>query len=544
MSSNLYGLKLLSAMMFVLIVSELIDRRCVAADVLGEIRIVALKGDSFPGVPSDVRIEQFGFPRVDSLGRAAFKARLLQRVGDTVATNDTAIWTEIAPNDLRFVAREGGPVLDLNYTFNEVEPGENLLMSGGGSTYFIAGISNTVGPPNGSSGIFRFSAAAGLEFLAASSPIGAVIPTAGGPGVYFSNFLDFNESGDIAMQTEHGFGEILALQSGGELSTVTPTGSFPKINDNGDVVHRETGPEFVDNIVVWNHSALSSRIVASENEIAPGAGGAQFRALAGGGTFNNSDGVVTFTGQLLGAGVNESNDFGIWSETSPGGAVKLDMREGQLAAGVGAGVVWSGFNQFSVPVTFGRSGGVALRLNLAGAGVVSTNDSGVWAGANASDLHLVAREGDQAQGTEAGTFFSQFDQAGVTADGRGVFFAHLTGDALDPNRAHGIWAEGPDGLLQLIARAGDLVELPGGELSPLASVQFGPEFGVGEKGHIAFIGGFVSNEFGVFVSSAVAVPEPGALLVAQTVVVVFGCFIVAPRRRRNVEHDCRHAISV
>ena len=216
----------LSTAMILALLGEQCGHRCVAANLLSGIRTVALLTDSYPGVSSDVRIDQFGHPRVDSQGRAVFKARLLQGVGGTVAANDTAIWSERAPDDLRFVAREGGPVLDLNYRFNEVEPGENLLMSGGGSTYFIAGISSTVGQASGSSGLFRFSPNAGLEFLVASSPVGSGIPAVGGPGVYFSNFLDFNETGDIAMQTENGFGPLWSLDSDNGLSMVASSGSF------------------------------------------------------------------------------------------------------------------------------------------------------------------------------------------------------------------------------------------------------------------------------------------------------------------------------
>lgn len=501
------------------------------AGVLDGIRSVALLNDSFPNVSPAVKIEQFGHPRVDASGRVAFKARLMRGFGGTDDTNATAIWSEIELDSLRLVARQGDPVLSLNFTFDEVEPGEGLRMSAGGSTYFLAGISGVSNPTIQSSGVFRFSPTAGLEFLVASSPVGSGIPVAGTSGDSFSNSLDFNEIGDIAMQTGTEFGPIMALYSDTGVSSIAPSGSFPAINDNGDVVHR-TGSGG-GRIAVRNRST-SSRTVAGTNDIAPDTNGALFRSMGFENTFTNADGIVTFVARLSGAGIDGSNDFGIWSEGSPGGPVKLDLREGQVAEGVEAGVVWAGFHEFT-PLTFGRSGGAAVQLGLTGPGVTSTNDTGVWAGRNVAELHLVAREADQAAGTEPGTHFDEFSQAGVTVDGRGVFFAYLSGS--DPNRDQGLWAEGTDGTLRLIARTGDSIRLPNGTFAPLTSIQFSPQFGVSENGHVAFIGGFSGGRFGIFVSSAVAVPEPSVLLQVQAAILASGLIASACGRQRWSVHS-------
>ena len=223
----------------------------------------------------------------------------MQGVGGTNASNSTAIWSEVAPEDLRFVARQGDPVPGVDYRFGEVEPGENLQMSGGGSTYFIAGIGKA-GPGNGSSGIFRFSPTGDFEFLAASSSVGSGVPVAGGPGEYFSNFLDFNERGDIAMQTGSGFGPLWNLDSSG-VTMVASAGSFPTINENGDIAHRVTGNNFVDRIVVWNRNSGIARTVAEENTIAPDTAGAVFSNLGLENSFTNTSGTVTFTSRLAGA---------------------------------------------------------------------------------------------------------------------------------------------------------------------------------------------------------------------------------------------------
>jgi hypothetical protein len=395
-----------------------------------------------------------------------------------------------------------------------------MVMRSSGSMFLLSGISSISDPTTSSIGIFRYSPAAGFEVVAVSSPFAAGLPTAGGPGTVFSNFIDFNEAGDVVMQTDNGFGPIFVLEAGYPLTSVAPAGSSPKINDNGDVAHRIIIRPATDRLVVWNRNSV--RIAASENAVAPGTGGALFSDLARQGTFENSDGSLTFFAGVAGAGVNESNDFGIWSENSPG-SVQLELREGAAAADVGPGVVYAGLTRFTIPVTFGKRGGIALRAGLAGTGVADGNDLGLWAGPHASDLHLVAREGEQAPGTEPGTLFGQFDQAGVTTDGRAVFFALLTG-VVDPSRDRGLWAEAPDGSLQLIARTGDMLELPSVGLSPLTSIQFSPEVGVGENGHVGFISGFSSGRFGIFVSGAVAVPEPARLLLIQALIMSIGLF--------------------
>jgi hypothetical protein len=503
-------------------------RQCSAAGPLAGIRTVALLSDSYPGLPIDVRLEQFGRPNVDATGRTAFKARLLQGIGGTSAVDDTAIWTEIAIGNLQYVARENNPVPGWDYRFQEPEPGEEMMTSASGNSYFVAGIISNASPITISSGMFRHAPTTGTDMLAASSPIGPGIPTAGGPGTGFTNFRDINEAGSVVMQTGSGFGPILALPPGGALTTITTAGSFPKVNFRGDVVFRDTTIPTVNRLLVWNSNQPTPRTIAVEDAVAPGMGGAVFNIIGREGTFENANGTVTFLGNVSGTGITTANDVGIWSESSPGGAIQLRLREGGAAIGLGPGIVWSGFSASSSPrLTFGRNGGVAAHFGLSGTGVNSSNDIGVWAGRDISNLHLVAREGDPAPGTELGTFFRDISEAGVTPDGRAVFTAYLDGSGRDPNQDLGLWAEAANGSLQLLARIGDLVQLPSGVTSPLTSIQLNVKTGIGENGHVAFIGGFPGGQFGIFVSDAVAVPEPTAF----TLGILFLVINVSHRRR-------------
>lgn len=129
--------------------------------------------------------------------------------------------------------------------------------------------------------------------------------------------------------------------------------------------------------------------------------GTSFRLLGLNGTFSSSTGPVTFIAEMTGGGIGDANDFGLWTESTRGGPITPLMREGDQPIGAPPGVVWSNFTQFNIP-SFGRTGGFALRLQLARPGVNTSNDSGAWAGTESRGLHMVAREGDQASGTEPG----------------------------------------------------------------------------------------------------------------------------------------------
>ena len=177
---------------------------------------------------------------------------------------------------------------------------------------------------------------------------------------------------------------------------------------------------------------------------------------------------------------------------------------------------------------------MALRLGLAGPDAGPSNDYGVWAGASASQLHLVAREGDPAPGTEPGTLFGDFAQAGATVEGRGVFFAYLAGNGLDPNRDRGIWAEGLDGILHRIARRGDSVQLPSGEVVQLTSVEFSPDFGIGGAGYVGFVSNLSNGQRGVFVSSIATIPEPASLLQACAAIIAGAWVMIGRRNTRSL----------
>ncbi len=522
---------------FFVLVTLLSERAC-AADLLTNVRTVVLSDDELPDVPAGVQISQFQSPLIDASGRVSFKARLLRNFGGTDLTNDEAIWAERAPGDLRLVARAGGAVSGFpEYIFRRLDPAGKLGINARGETFFFAAIDHTVDPALNTAALFEYDARNGLRFRAATVPS----PIAGNPGVgaSISSNLSFNNQGDLSILVdfntqwvvpENG-NPVVGISTGDAgFLTKVDTGS---INDLGDVaIGLSLGPHFrgISYVDASGPAGLLNpgNLVVLESGSVPGVANAVFEKVASGNlVYKNTNGGVMFTAQISGSSINDSNDFGIWSETSPGGGIELTLLEGQAAPGTDSETVFSGFTKFQNPVSFGRSGGMAVKLGLSGPSVDETNDTGLWLQNDEGDFDLLAREGEQAPGTEDGILFDLFEKVGVTADGRGVFQAFLTGPNLDPQRNSGIWGQGVDGNLELIVRRGDLITLPNGTIAGLQGLFWNSEMGLSEQGYVSFTTTLTNGQRGVFVSEAVVVPEPSSLVIAG---VSLFCFIVFRRR--------------
>jgi hypothetical protein len=218
------------------------------------------------------------------------------------------------------------------------------------------------------------------------------------------------------------------------------------------------------------------------------------------------DGGVTFFGSTFGSATDEV--MGVWREAAGGLAPVLI--EGQHAPGTGPEVVFSDLTRFNLPPAFDPSGYLAFRSPLAGPGVTVDNNSGLWMADPLGNLHLVAQEGQPAPGTAPGVVFDNLSLTlplVVSGSGQTAFMAALRGTGVNAGNDIGLWADTIDGQLRLIAREGSQFSTGSGSFS-LDSILFGDD-GLGAKGHIAFVGKRTGSEtFGVYVSSAVAVPEP------------------------------------
>ncbi|MEO0530525.1 MAG: choice-of-anchor tandem repeat NxxGxxAF-containing protein [Planctomycetota bacterium] len=261
-------------------------------------------------------------------------------------------------------------------------------------------------------------------------------------------------------------------------------------------------------------------LVLREGDSAPG--------LAG--IANNIDSpIVNASGDLVfTAGVSFASSGAISVGNSLGHAlyrysdsdgVSLIAAAGQPAPGLDGvfGVDSFSYRTFFSPA-IGANGHIAF---LGGATVDGESVFGIWRVGPNHAVDLVATEGEQAPGSDE-TFWT-LDEAAVNANGQVAFRARTT----DPtDRFHGIWAQDTGGVLQSIIAVGDLLDVSDDPMLPdLRVVQFvgfnagggsrqGSATGFNDTGQVAFFARFTDGTSGVFVSNAVAIPEPTTLTVA------------------------------
>lgn len=259
----------------------------------------------------------------------------------------------------------------------------------------------------------------------------------------------------------------------------------------------------------------SIQTVALTGQQAPNTDATFSRFFVGFSDFNlNNNGQIAFSGELVGVGIEQSNNTGIWmyefgsglkqflreGDTVPagdgqysGGFFRLSLNNsGQLGfigsvndGGSGYSGVWIAAGTGSGLVEVVRSAEIAPETGLSfrnfsrselsdnGKLVFSAElgngfgPDGVWRRDEIGNLSLVALEGNNAPGTS--TTFSSFGGYSVNKDGRIVFVSGLLDVFGGATQTAGIWRDRDDGL-ELLARFGDP--------SPGTSVEF-ENFGFG-----------------------------------------------------------------
>jgi hypothetical protein len=232
-----------------------------------------------------------------------------------------------------------------------------------------------------------------------------------------------------------------------QLTSVPSLAVGPSLNNSGRVAF--AGGSKIGNGPVswgiWSDTTGALAAIARKDTPAPGtAAGVNFA------TFNNpvlnDAGRVAFDATLNTAG---SVNAGIWSEGNSG--LNLVARRGSAAPGAGANFL----NLF--PPSLGEAGHTTFRAQLAGPGVTTANDDGVWA-EKAGVLTLMARAGSQAPGVPAGLNFDHFPQPPImiNATGQIAFRGFLNGAGVTADNDVGIWSERAGGLTLVAREGGDV----------------------------------------------------------------------------------------
>lgn len=440
----------------------------------GAVQLAARRGAQAPDTPQGVRFFQFGFPRVNADGLVAFESQLTGP-GVVIGENQNlrGIWSGPvgAP---RLVAREGDPA---------------------------------PGTPDG------------VRYL-----------------VLQSGLRDLNDRGEVSF--------------------------------SGQV----TGPgvTFANDSALWAGPRGGVQLVARDGSPAPGtSGGVNYGSFQFGVIHLNNSGQTAFENGLAGP-VNGSNNHAIFY--GPPGDVRLAVRLGQQAAGLpeglryesarnprlndagqiafagvagGKSAVWAGLPGALELVAYGEtrapgtpdgvtyylmdsptlssSGQVAFRSALRGPGT-NQNDTGIFAGTPGS-VRLVARNGQDAPGTDPVVRFANPENFAINGAGQVVFLSPLAGAGITTANDYGIWAYDPVEGLALVAREGHPFDVGGGELRTISLLQLLSGESLTDAGQFGFAADFTDGSSGVFVT---VVPEPGA----ATLLVLASVTMLLPGQRR------------
>ncbi len=567
-----------------------------------------------------VGIKRFGFPRVTSALSAALaisSSALAAAPVETIAT--TATQAPDVPGGIKFAAFDDAPSGVIQLSTVPVPPSINV--SGQVAFYgSLAGTgvttTNDAGIWTGISGDLRLTAlesdnaagmGAGVNFLSFATvtngfsgypppiPLNAAAQVAVSANLTGIGISQFNDeviwSGSSSVPNQFAQESPTGFHSS---SFGSPTfGATPFLNGAGDIGF--SGPSGL-----WLDQAGSIQAIAQSGQQAPGVPFGTYFSTTGYPTnfapsAMNATGAVAFAGVLSGSGVTTSNQFGIWAGTP--GDVRLVAREGDPAPGIqvpmthvsflpqgaltpfssvdmnSAGTVvfaasappvtgiWSGdasglhliaadgqqapglangdvfaFQAFAlrysfalIPPLINAQGAVAFQANLDGTDITSTNNTAIFAGLP-GNLHPIVQAGTQAPGAPAGTTFLKlglslgpaYPDVGLNGLGQVAFAAQLT------DGTFGVWGTDRGGILREVMHSGDVLQVAPGDYRTVSGVAFlggsgnsdGRASGFSDNGQLAFWASFTDGSSGIFVSDALAVPEPATLTLAALALVM------------------------
>jgi len=377
----------------------------------GSLRLVALKGNPVPGPPSEKRFLRFVDVVINSAGQTAFTASVI--TGNDFSRIVQSVWSE-GSGSLSLVALAGdqAPGASLGVTFNSFSmpvlnsagaiafaaelndvDRRGIWLQNSGSLSLVAREGSQA--PGVEAGLnFGFGSFSDLSLDSAGrtlfrSRLLEVGVGFGGEGVWLGNL---GSLGLVARRDD----------PASDLPPGTTFGAFHTVRSNqaGQLVLvgglAGSNVDSSNNFGLWSGDSNSLRLVIRKGDPAPGLpDGVDFRPMTLGvegevlGPVISSDGKIAFAGNLVGNGVDPTNDRAIWAEDS--GSLRLVARTGNLAPDVPDGV---SFDALLGVIALNSAGQAAFRGVLTGDGIDSTNDQGIWAEDRLGRIRLIVREGD------------------------------------------------------------------------------------------------------------------------------------------------------
>ena len=401
------------------------------SEASGILDLVARNDDPAPVEGTGVEFKSLFDPQIGNPGATSFSG-FIRGTGVVIGSNDMGIWSD-ASGSLSLVARRGSPapgLVDVDFSvFNSpvsASTGQSTFFSllqgsgvgstdyrsiwseGGGSLHLVARMGSPAPGAEPDTVFDNF----GQPVINAAGQI-AFQATLSGPGVDPTNSLAFFSEGTGTLD--------LVAREGASAPGVGPGVLFddfnniwPTLNDLGQTAFSAgiVGPGVSDlnDRGVWSEGSGTLALVAREGDQAPGTApgvvfsevlvseipgypGDPFFVPAFEGHVIDGAGRTAFAAGLSGPAVDETNNLGIWSEGT--GSLTLVARTGSQAPGTGAGVNFAFFGYLiNDAMAMNASGRLALRGVLVGAGVDSSNNTGIWAQDLGGALRLVIRAGD------------------------------------------------------------------------------------------------------------------------------------------------------
>jgi hypothetical protein len=508
-----------------------------AAPAAPMLRVVARAGTSAPGTSSN--FGGFSAPVINELGQTAFRASL--GFGSAAQSQNTGIWSE-GGGTLSLVAREGSGAAGAGL-FQDMLQGVPPLvtLNDSGQVAFNAQTSTkfsglwTQKPGE----LLTLVAANGLDAPGTALKFGGL----GAPELNNDGLMVFR--GSVATGLFSTNSALWRFTPGGVLSLIGITGtsapgggSFTSftgglaVNAAGEVAFDASLSTPVTSDGVWRIGAGGAMsVVVRRGDEAPGTSERFDRLWL---SDMNDAGRTVFGGTLTGPNVTSLNNRGLWRERD--GVIQLLLREGEPAPGTDRV-----FGEVGIAL-LNNQGHAAVRGYVTSPGSEAGDYSGLWSDVGGQGLKLIAREGDTAPGTTAqfGPLSDYQESTALNARGQLAFRATLSGPAVDFRNDNGIWAHDRSGVLRLILREGDVLDISGDPLAPalriVESFTFlggagyldGHSTGFNDQGQVVADVRFTNFESAVIVFNAATIPEPTAAALAAVGVLGLG------RLRRRV----------
>jgi hypothetical protein len=381
----------------------------------GSLSLVARTGSQAPGAPAGVNfamepaLELF-FPVLNDAGKTAFYGALTD--------GGLGLWSE-GFGSLAAVARSGaqapGTPEGVTFTFSnlyDVLDGP-LLNNAGQTTFrsFLSGpgvtIANRQGRWSERSGVLELTARQGSSMPSMPGVVNEFMEEAGindaGESVFWaelsgsggnSGSVWSEGSGSLAMVARQG--SPVPGMPGVTFDAVFATGA---INNAGQCVivaglSSDPPPVGFGGDSVWFADSGNLTLIARRGTHAPGTpSGVNFEDF-GSWSLLNETGQALLNVLLSGAGVDDSNDEALFLRDAVGN-LSLAHRFGDQAPGTPAGTVFAGNPALGYARVLNNVGQLAITSPVAGPGVDSSNDHGIWATDRSGAQQLIVRKGDE-----------------------------------------------------------------------------------------------------------------------------------------------------